>query len=356
MDLLAAPGTTRRAATAVARGSRPAAGPRAPAPRPSPRATAVSRRELPREHLIAVQRRRVLAATVELAAERGAGAMSVAGVIGRAHVSRRTFYELFRDREDCFLAVFEETVEKARPELATAYEAGGSWSEGVRGSLARLLALIDAQPTLARVCIVDALGAGPRVLARRAAYLAELADVLDRGRAIADTPTWLSRVTAEAMTGAVFGVIHARLALDPPAPVSSLHAELLALVLLPYLGASSVARLTERERSGGQPDPRARSGDDASTQHADPLANLDMRLTYRTLVVLRAIAASPGMSNRAIADETGISDQGQASKLLKRLERLGLAANHSAGRERGAPNAWHLTPRGMELEGAARTR
>jgi DNA-binding MarR family transcriptional regulator len=80
------------------------------------------------------------------------------------------------------------------------------------------------------------------------------------------------------------------------------------------------------------------------------LEGLDMRLTYRTVRVLVTIASDPGASNREIADRAGVQDQGQISKLLARLEHLGLVQNSGAGPVRGEPNAWWLTPRGREVE------
>jgi hypothetical protein len=57
-----------------------------------------------------------------------------------------------------------------------------------------------------------------------------------------------------------------------------------------------------------------------------------------------------GPSNRRIADAAGVSDQGQISKLLARLEHLGLIANHGAGPARGEPNVWKLTAKGEQIE------
>ncbi len=79
-----------------------------------------------------------------------------------------------------------------------------------------------------------------------------------------------------------------------------------------------------------------------------------MRLTYRTLLVLSAIAEAPGASNRQVADVAGVHDQGQISKLLSRLERLGLIENTGAGQPNGEPNAWTLTTKGVQVEQALR--
>ncbi len=81
-----------------------------------------------------------------------------------------------------------------------------------------------------------------------------------------------------------------------------------------------------------------------------------MRITYRTVRVLMTIGSAPGASNREIAGEAGIADQGQVSKLLARLESLGLVRNGGGGHAKGAPNAWVLTPRGLEVERAIRVQ
>jgi DNA-binding MarR family transcriptional regulator len=81
-----------------------------------------------------------------------------------------------------------------------------------------------------------------------------------------------------------------------------------------------------------------------------------MRLTYRTVRVLLAIAAEPGASNRRVADAAGITDQGQTSKLLGRLEHLGLVHKIASSSTKGEPNAWQLTPRGQDLQRTIKAR
>ena len=74
-----------------------------------------------------------------------------------------------------------------------------------------------------------------------------------------------------------------------------------------------------------------------------------MRLTYRTAQVLGCIAGEPEISNRVVAERAGVTDQGQISKLLARLERLGLAVNSGNGHAKGEANAWTLTALGSEV-------
>src|SRR5271154_5868316 len=152
---------------------------------------------LPRGQVTEIQRSRMLAAAVEAVQDVGYARMTVAEVIGRARVSRKTFYDVFADREDCFLAAFDQAIDSGATLVKAAYEQEAGWRDGIRAGLARLLLLLDDEPGLAKVCIVEALGAGPTVLERRAQVLEELAAVIDRGRAFTGTTNQLPDVTAE---------------------------------------------------------------------------------------------------------------------------------------------------------------
>src|SRR5436309_7135838 len=97
---------------------------------------------LPRGHVTEIQRARMLAAAVETVQEVGYARMTVAQVIARARVSRKTFYDVFADREDCFLAAFAQALGRAREEVTAAYDAEAAWRAAMRAALARLLALM----------------------------------------------------------------------------------------------------------------------------------------------------------------------------------------------------------------------
>jgi AcrR family transcriptional regulator len=306
---------------------------------------------LPRGKVTEIQRSRMLAAAVEAVEEVGYARMTVAQVIGRAKVSRKTFYDVFADREDCFLAALEQAIAQARAPLREAYEQEPGWRDGVRSGLTALLMFLDDEPGLARLCLVDALGAGPRVLERRAQVLEELAEVVDRGRFVTSAVREPPEVAAEGVVGAVFAVLHTRLLEGSKEPFTDLLGSLMNMIVLPYLGA----RAASSELSRPAP-PLRRDRRPGGAKGKDPLAELNMRLTYRTVRVLVVIGERPGASNREIAERSGIADQGQISKLLTRLARLELIENTGEGQERGASNAWYLTVRGAQVERATRPR
>jgi AcrR family transcriptional regulator len=331
------------------------------------------------------QRARIVCAMVEVAAELGYIGAAVAPVVARASVSRRTFYELFDGREDCFLAAFDWGVEQARGAMGEAYASQRSWRERVRHALAALLVLLDSEPELARVCVIEALGAGKLVLARRGQLAEELGAALSAGAPPSRVgAAALPSLTAEGAIGGAFAVIHSRLleqsnhvvegarargvpqaeglALDHSASIATqggreevsliaLHGQLMALISLPYLGprvaAEELTRLAPQSPSRHPVNP----GEDE--ERGRLLERLDMRLTYRTVRCLTFIGEHPGSSNREIAKGAEVPDEGQASKLLARLATLELIAN-SRPAGPGFPNCWMLTPRGVQVLSAVR--
>lgn len=299
-----------------------------------------------REHVSDIQRMRMLHAMAEEVAERGVSNVTVAHVVGRSGVSRRTFYELFADCEACFLAAFEEAVERARAVVSPAYDRPGSWRAKMRAALTALLEFLDREPGTARLLIVEALAAGPRALERRQRVLIQITKIVDLGRDEAKRRDGRLPLTAEGVVGAVLSIVHTRMVEEGAPPLVCLSGELASMIVFPYLGPAAARRELES--------PVAISTRRPGGGSANPLKDLRMRLTYRTVRVLMAIGAHPGFSNRRIADAAGVSDQGQISKLLARLDSLGLIENSGFGQAKGESNSWFLTERGREVEGAIR--
>ena len=308
---------------------------------------------LARARVADVQRARILAAMVAEVAERGAANVSVAHVVARSAVSRRTFYEIFADREDCFLVAFDEAVGSVAASVISAYQRPRPWRERVRAALTALLQRLDSDRAMACLLIVESLAAGPKVLERRQSTLQRIVGVLDQGRAEAKGSADPPPLTAEGVIGGVLSVLHDRLTASSSArdrgdegadgALLALTGALTGMIVLPYLGQAAARREIER------PTP-VHPSKGAPVRREDPLQYLHMRLTYRTMRVLTAVAEHPGASNRAIGGVAEIGDQGQISKLLARLGRFGLIENTGVGAAtRGEPNAWRLTATGHEV-------
>lgn len=302
--------------------------------------------------MASVQRSRLLVAVIEVVEEVGYAEMTVGKVIGRARVSRKTFYDTFADRESCFLAAFEQVVARSRWLAEDAYAQQSGWRKGIRAALEAILILMEKQPGLARVCVVDALGAGPKVLRFRAELLNDVARVLDQARSDPAALRGPPAVTGETVAGGISSVLHRRLCEDRMGRVTDLLGPLMSMIMLPYLGIGPAEQELSRQRSALSRE----KGVPMLNLRSDPMQGLGIRLTYRTVRTLSAIAESPGASNRDVAERAGIVDQGQISKLLNRLAGLGLVENSGPGQSKGGPNAWLLTDRGERLYQAAWSR
>src|SRR4029077_13349657 len=149
---------------------------------------------------------------------------------------RRTFYELFENREDCLLAALESVVGMIRDELVRAGVDGMSWRERVRTGLWVILVFLDREPVLARACVVQALRGGPTVLERREEVLADLARTIDEGPGESARGNDCPPLTAEGLVGAVFTVVYGRLLRNDHERLTGLHGELMRMLVLPYLG------------------------------------------------------------------------------------------------------------------------
>jgi len=296
----------------------------------------------PRGQASELQRTRILFGMVQVASEHGTESATVARVIARAGVSRKTFYDLFEDRHDCLAAVFEEAVAIASERVSTAYDPQARWVDRVRAGLLALLRLLDEESELARLWVAHAL-ASPAILTHRGEVLDKLARIIDEGRTASRASRNPPPLAAHGMLGGTLGLIHARLMSRDPRSLVELVNPLMAMIVLPYLGPAAARREHDRRLPARPPAPRN------SRPNSDSCADFEIRLTYRTLRVLAAVAAEPGLNNKQLSERAGITDQGQISKLLSRLARHGLTENTGQGQARGEPNVWMLTLKGTEF-------
>jgi AcrR family transcriptional regulator len=138
------------------------------------------RHAAPREVVRESQRGRLLAAMAEVVGTKGYAAVAVADVIAGAGVSRKTFYEHFDNKEECFLAAYDAGVELmlGAIDAAIADAAPGDPLAIARAGTARYLEILAANPAFARTFLVEVLAAGPRALERRGRVHARFADQL----------------------------------------------------------------------------------------------------------------------------------------------------------------------------------
>jgi AcrR family transcriptional regulator len=288
-------------------------------------------------------RGRLLRAAERIVSEQGASALTVESVCAVTGISRRLFGLSFVDRTELLVALYGELAHRARTAMGDAYLAEEAWLDGVRSALTALLVMLDRNIPLARFVLVDSAIEEGVLPLYRAASIVEAGEALDRDRPAAESKSASLPFDAETTVGAIVAILHGRVLEEPAPPLAELCGPLMGMIALPYLG-SAMAR-AELTRVASIP-PAQRGGRPANpgVQAAPPL-----RLTSRTLAVLRAIARRPGLNNSQVAREAGIADPSQVSKLLARLRALGLIDCDDASQGRPVGKAWTLTATGCEL-------
>jgi AcrR family transcriptional regulator len=296
-----------------------------------------------------LRRARIIDALTAVVAEEGYEGASVTAICARAKVSRDAFYATFESREQCFLAMMDDGIGRARELIEREFEAHERWFDGVQAALATLLCFFDSQPALACAWLIGTLGAGPWALERRERHIAALTESIV-ARWSPPPGVEAHPRAAESVMAAVLGMIQSHLLAKRPQPLVSLLGPLMGVASAPYLQASAVGEgvergdaLAEAILAGGAPPRQAVDAIELPETLRDPRA----RRARRCIVYL---AAHPQASNREIADAIGVSSHTQTSTLLARLMGMGLLLKR-AGRP-GHPNSWSLSAHGWQIAAA----
>jgi len=211
------------------------------------------RHNLPREVVIRSQRERLIDAMIETAVAEGFGQVTVTDVIRAAGVSRKTFYEHFADKQECFIAAYDEIIERLLRDTTAAYSTPGPWPRRVAAGMCVILELLASRPKLARFCVIEILAAGPRALARRDEVMRLFAQFVEPGREEAPRGVEVPALTATAMVGAAYSIVYDEILHGRGGELTALCTDLVYVVLAPYVGGRVAAREAARVAPGASP-------------------------------------------------------------------------------------------------------
>ena len=185
------------------------------------------------------QRRRILRGAAEAIAGQGYRQVSVADVVRSAAIARARFYENFSSKEDCFFALYDETVEAAHAAVVAACERSqGDFPERVRTGVEALLAVLSSDPILARAWIVEGPAVGPAISERFEAMIGGFADLLRGARAGADVPQ-LADTAEETVVGGLYWLLYYALIEEKATDLGELLPQLTEFSLIPFVGAEA---------------------------------------------------------------------------------------------------------------------
>ena len=222
-----------------------------PADRPNAKRLPRGRHGLPRAEVVSNQRERIIASIVHVCATKGYPAVTVEDITSYAGVSRRTFYDLFADKEQCFLAAYDQSAERLVSEVGAAFNADGpGWPERVGSALRSLAGLLAAEPCLARFMIIEVLAAGRPALARRDQALTRFEAFFEAGRLVLPEGMEGQELLVQAVVGGLYEALYSQILDGDVQSLPDLVPDLIYCALVPYLGhrRAIASSMIERER------------------------------------------------------------------------------------------------------------
>lgn len=207
------------------------------------------RHGLPREFVVHNQRERLVAGLAEAIAENGYSGTTIAHITRHAAVSRRTFYEHFSSKDECFVAAYDTVMTELRERVSEGFEEAEDWPHAVRAGIGAMLSFLAAEPHLARLCMVEALVAGPVVVERYDAAIQSFVPYFQSGRE-GRPPEVLARLsptTEEALVGGMVSLISRRIIAGKAEELEELLPDLVEFTLTPYLGSEEAAKIAHEK-------------------------------------------------------------------------------------------------------------
>jgi AcrR family transcriptional regulator len=195
------------------------------------------------------QRDRILSSVADVVADVGYGAMSVEDIIVAAGVSRRTFYDHYRSKEEAFLASYDAVVSTLTQAVEDAHDGATGFEGRVRASLRAFVDTLCESPRSAYMCIVEVLAAGPAAIERRNRAMADFAALIVRS--VEEELPKRGRppeLTAQTVVGGLYEVIYTRVIEERMDELPELVPDLLFSMLLPYVGHDAAIAELRRER------------------------------------------------------------------------------------------------------------
>ncbi len=219
-----------------------------------PEALPRGRPRLPEAEVAENQRRRIMFSAARLAEQKGYAATTVIEIARRARVDLRTFYSLFSEKQDAFMAVHELGFQEVMGVAALAFFSGATWPERSWEAGRAFTQFLESNPTIANVGFVEAYAVGPGAAQRVEDSHIAFTIFLQEGLQYSSTPNPPSRIALEAIVTTIFEIIYRQVRASPPAQIPGALPHIAHLWLTPFLGPDETNRfIDERQSAKGRP-------------------------------------------------------------------------------------------------------
>lgn len=201
-----------------------------------------SRQDLDQPLVAHSQRERILISMSRACAQKGYRATTIADIVEPAGVSRATFYELFKDKEDCLRASMELSLADAMGRVAAIYSPQKAWAQMVVENTEAFLDLLASRPAFARLALVEAPAAGGHSHEMHAAGKRVLQKLLDSAR---NDPIEEETIPASAASAALAGaesLVVGQILAGNTRRLRELLPDIVYILIVPYLGRDEALR------------------------------------------------------------------------------------------------------------------
>lgn len=204
------------------------------------------RHGLSREFVAQNQLERLLDSIAESLHEHGYDKTTVSVITAHARVSKSDFYRHFQSKDECFVAAYEDAVERLRRTVVDACEAEDGWAAAVAAALQSLLRFLAREPARADLLFVEGLRAGPDVYVRFQNAVQSFVPRLSEGApepAAGGTP---GKGVAEAVVGGIASLLSRWVLAGEAEELEGRFSEIAEFALTPYLGSVEARRIGSR--------------------------------------------------------------------------------------------------------------
>jgi AcrR family transcriptional regulator len=216
-----------------------------------PRILPRGRHKLDPQLVAASQRKRLLEAIIELVAEKGYPAVTIGDIVARAGTAKRTFYDHFADKLQCFLAALDGITDTLVESSARLFAVSGTVRERCEYSMRGYFELLASMPNTTKVFYLEAIAAGPEAVTRRHDVHLKFARnivALSRTAALEGEGQELTEMHALAVVGALHQLIYGQLLQRGPDSLHEISDDVVQLAVA-FLTVRIPGRRNDRHRS-----------------------------------------------------------------------------------------------------------
>jgi AcrR family transcriptional regulator len=204
------------------------------------------RHGLSREFVAQNQRERLLDSIAGSLDTQGYEKATVSVISRGARVSKSDFYRHFESKDACFLAAYDDSVERLRGEVLGACAERSDWADGVCAALAAALSFLAREPARANLLLVEGLRAGPGIYDRFQAAVQSFVPRLANGAPAPASSGHSPEAIDEAVVGGIASLLGRRVLAGEAEELERFFPDIAEFALTPYVGTEEARRIVSR--------------------------------------------------------------------------------------------------------------